>query len=70
MPTKLLTTAALLLSTPTALPARLRQYGVRGPHSERSRAPNGQPASLVTRFIPSQGAGAGESGELSYYTTY
>ncbi|MDX6250675.1 MAG: hypothetical protein QOF10_4035 [Kribbellaceae bacterium] len=34
------------------------------------RAPNGQPAILVTLFIPSQGAGAGESGELLYYTTY
>ncbi|HEY0690688.1 MAG TPA: hypothetical protein VGD71_16810 [Kribbella sp.] len=34
------------------------------------RGPNGQPAILVTLFIPSQGAGAGESGELLYYTTY
>jgi hypothetical protein len=34
------------------------------------RAPNGQPAILVTLFIPSQGAGPGESGELIYYKTY
>jgi hypothetical protein len=34
------------------------------------RAPNGQPALVITLFIPSEGAGAGESGELIYYTTY
>ena len=34
------------------------------------RAPNGQPAILVTLFIPSQGAASGESGELIYYQTY
>jgi hypothetical protein len=33
------------------------------------RAPNGQAAILVTLFIPSEGAGAGESGELIYYKT-
>jgi hypothetical protein len=34
------------------------------------RAPNGQPAILVTLFIPSEGAAPGESGELVYYQTY
>ncbi|TDW21955.1 hypothetical protein EV650_0786 [Kribbella kalugense] len=34
------------------------------------RAPNGQPAILTTLFIPSEGAAAGESGELIYYHTY
>jgi hypothetical protein len=34
------------------------------------RAPNGQPAILVTLFIPSQGAALGESGSLIYYRTY
>ena len=33
-------------------------------------APNGQPALLVSLFIPSEGAAAGESGELIYYQTY
>jgi len=33
-------------------------------------APNGQPAILVTLFIPSEGAAPGESGELIYYQTY
>ncbi|MEU0090837.1 hypothetical protein [Kribbella sp. NPDC006257] len=33
------------------------------------RAPNGQNAILVTLFIPSEGAGPGESGELIYYRT-
>ncbi|MEV8376270.1 hypothetical protein AB0P21_26245 [Kribbella sp. NPDC056861] len=34
------------------------------------RAPNGQPAVLVTLFIPSEGAGPGEAGVLIYYKTY
>ena len=33
-------------------------------------APNGQPAILVSLFIPSEGAATGESGELIYYQTY
>ncbi|WP_222853995.1 hypothetical protein [Fodinicola acaciae] len=33
-------------------------------------APGGRRALLVTLFIPSEGAAAGESGELLYYTTY
>ncbi len=33
-------------------------------------APNGQPAIVVSLFIPSEGAAAGESGELIYYQTY
>ncbi|MBM7785147.1 hypothetical protein [Tenggerimyces flavus] len=33
------------------------------------RAPNGQPAILVTLFVPSEGSAPGESGELIYYKT-
>ena len=34
------------------------------------RAPNGQPALVITLFIPSEGAAPGESGQLIYYKTY
>lgn len=33
------------------------------------RAPNGQPAILMTLFVPSEGAAPGESGQLIYYKT-
>jgi hypothetical protein len=33
-------------------------------------APNGAQALVITLFLPSEGASAGESGELIYYTTY
>ncbi|GAA1706396.1 hypothetical protein GCM10009745_62840 [Kribbella yunnanensis] len=34
------------------------------------KAPNGQNAFVITLFIPSEGAAAGESGQLIYYQTY
>jgi hypothetical protein len=40
------------------------------PRITRLTAPNGQPAIVVTIFIPSQGAAAGEAGEMIYYQTY
>ena len=37
------------------------------PSVSRIRAPNGEPAILITLFLPSQGAKPGEAGELIYY---